>query len=1134
MDFKASGPPAMVWPLTKTFIRVSKIVAFIMLAFCMHLSAKTSAQKITLNEKNISLQQVFVELHKQTGFQFFYNDELLDKAGKIDIEVKDATLEETLNICFKNLPYSYEIVEKAVVVKQKPFQRPGPPSGDIHGRITNDKNEPLQGVNIVVKGTKTGTTTDADGAFVLRNVDLNATIIITYIGYERQEMKLSGKTAIVVSLKQAAESLHDVVVNKGYYTEKQRLSTGNVSIVKGEDIQKQPVQDPIIALEGLVPGLSISQSSGIPGAYSTVHLRGQNFLLGGPNPAISLNDPFYLVDGIPFSSESPTNSFVGGGALGTPYPGELNPYGQNPTRSGLSPFAILNPSDIESIVVLKDADATAIYGARGANGVILITTKKGKPGPLKVDVNFSAGSSRVARKLDLMNTQQYLEMRREALKNDGVVPGLYDFDINGVWDTTRYTDWQRELVDRPASFLNTQVNVSGGTGNTHYLIGGGYSRQGTTFPGDYSNQNTSFFANINSASVNERFHINLSASYNYGLNNVPGDGGLAFTMGLSPDSPPLYDANGNINWQPKGSFRRTWTNPLVFTYSSVKSVSDYVSGNLGLSYRIIKGLEISANLGYNKTETNSQLVYLSNYFAPPNNIPLNSSISMGTGKSNGWIIEPKLSYHREIGAGNLDFLVGTTFQESSSSAIGYYFAGFTSDLFITNPASAQVKSFSGYNTSDYRYNSIYSRLGYNLKEKYLINLTARRDGSSRFGSGEQFGNFGSAGIGWIFSKEGFIQNALPWLSFGKLRASYGSVGSDAIGDYQFVRTYSIGTTQTYQNLVTVNPNGHANPYYQWETDKKLEFGMELGFLRDRINLSISYYRNRTSNQLTSYPLPDFTGSRSVVENLPATIENTGWEFTANSVNVKTRDFRWTTVFNISFPQNKLVSFPGIENTSYRNTYSIGRSMSSALVYHYLGVDPQTGVYTYGTKTGTGLPNYPVDLANQVWSKPITQQLFGGFDNTFTYKGFSIDIRFQFVSQNEIYVPGMQLPGQWSPGGYLGNQPVSLLSRWQKPGDKTNIQLFTSGNNGAANSAFQYYRLSDAAIVDGSFIRLKNLAISYSLPDSWQKKAHLQGLRVYVQCQNLLTITSYPGWDPETGGYNVPPYKTVTAGIQITL
>jgi len=1123
MDFKASGPPAMAWLLTKTFLRVMKIVAVLMCAFCMQLSAKTSAQKITLNEKNVSLQQVFVELHKQTGFQFFYNDELLDKAGKIDINVRDASLEEALNVCFKNLPYTFEIIEKAVVVKEKQVEKKLPQSPiDVHGLITDENNNPLQGVNITVKGTRIIVSTDANGIFNLKNVDSNSTLLVSFVGYQNADISLKGKTAITFQMKVGANAMQDVVVSKGYYTQKQMENTGNVAIVSGKDIQKQPVTDPILALEGRAAGLSISQVSGLPGAYSIVRLRGQNTIPDGK--PVTANDPLYIVDGVPFSSQSLTSTFIGGGAFGTPRAG-VGTYEYHGAGQGISPFNSLNPSDIESIEVLKDADATAIYGSRGANGVILITTKRGRAGKNKLDFNIYSGTSRVTRKMDLLNTPQYLEMRREAIKNDGLGPlssaNPLDFPDLLIWDTTRYTDWQKVLLSNSNHFTNAQINYSGGNANTQFLVGGGYSRQDAIFPGTYLDQKASIHLSLTTASSNQKFHSQVSIMYISDNSNMPSQD-LTQYITLEPDAPPLYDATGNLNWERYGG-TRTWNNPLAYTKKQAKAISELSSGNLQLRYNLFSGVDISCNAGYSEQRMDQTNLNPSTAVAPPlNTIPAFRSSSFSLTKNRSWILEPQLNYAKQISRGNLELLIGTTFQEDSRDSRAETGSGYSNDALLTNIMAATTKNIAGYSNSLYRYNALFGRIGYSWDSKYVLNFTARRDGSSRFGPNRQFGNFGAAGLAWIFSNENWIHDHFSFLSFGKLRGSFGVTGNDQIGDYQYLSTYS-SNGLVYQNISGLFPTVIANPYFQWERVKKLEGGIEIGILRDAVFFSVSYYRNRTDDQLVGYPLPRITGFGSVQANFPALIQNTGWEFTAHIKNINQKNFTWTTDFNLSIPRNKLVNYPGIEKSPYAYTYVVGQPLSIQFLLHHTGVDPQTGFYQVASKTGDGTNAstaqdlYPVQT--------VTQSYFGGIENSFHYKRIQLDFLIQFVKQvGYNYLQSFAVPGTQQ------NQPVEVMGRWQKPGDNVSIQQFTTYD---PHNTYFNYQYSDAAFSDASFVRLKNVVLSYTLGESFRKKVHLENARIYMQCQNLLTITSYKGLDPETQGLSLPPLRTITAGIQLT-
>lgn len=1108
----------------KTLVRAVKLTAFLLFIACLQVVAKTNAQRLSLSVKDVPLSRLFSQIEKQTSYVFFYNETILKDTKPVTLDMKDVSVEEILQASFKGQPLTFFVQDKGIFVKREEKKmavespvNAGVPPTLISGVVRSENGTPLAGATVYIKKLKRSKMTDASGKFTLENVPSGKyEVEISFVGYENYKTEIEvvdQEAKVVAEMKQAVNGLDETVV-KGYYNTTKRLNTGDVTTVKGEDIQKQPVSDPILALEGRVPGLYIQQTTGIPGAYSTIHLRGQNSIPNSIGKLVTANDPLYIVDGVPFGSASLTNSSYGGGAVGNNTTGGV-------VGQGLSPFNNLNPSDIESIEVLTDADATAIYGSRGANGVILITTKKGKVGQTNVDVNVYSGIGKVTHNLKLLNTQEYLAMRHEAFANDGRSPGLTDYDVNGTWDSTRYTDWQKVLIGDVAKFTNVQASLSGGNANTQFIIGGAYSNQGTVFPGNYFDQKTSVHFNLTHSSTNERLHAQLTTSYISDKNKIPASDLTGFIT-LAPDAPAIYDANGNLNWQMKNG-TATWNNPLANIVRQDKAITNNLISNLNIGYILLPGLELKSSFGYIHSQLNQTNLSPATYYAPPNNnnpaVRLND---FATTDVQTWIVEPQLVYHKKMGNGVLDVLTGTTFQENTSNIITQYAYGFASDALIPNPAAASTIALSGNTFTQYHYNAVFGRIGYNWEEKYLINVTGRRDGSSRFGPGKQFGNFGAAGIGWIFSKEQFAQSNLSFISFGKLRVSYGTTGNDQIKDYQYLSTYT-PVASTYQGITGLNPTQLTNPYFAWERVNKLEGGVELGFIHDRIYIIANYYRNRSDNQLIGYPLPILTGFGSVQYNLPAIVQNTGLEFTLNTVNLRLKNFTWRSSINLTIPKNKLVAFSNIQNTSYNSTYTVGKSIFSKRLYHYTGVDPQAGVYTFEDVNKDG----KLSSADYLPTKPITQQYYGGFLNRFTYKKIQLEIFIQFVDQLGFnYTKSFGFPGS------SANQPIYVLARWQKAGDIASIEKFTQSAGAAVTAFGNATTFSDYPIGDASFIRLKNLSFSYQLSDYWQKKAHIQNARIYIQCQNLMTITKYQGMDPETGGLGLPPLRMITGGIQV--
>jgi TonB-linked SusC/RagA family outer membrane protein len=1111
----------------RQIVYAMNLAALIVLTACLQVSARGfSQERVSLVEKDAPLKEVLKEIGRQTGYRYFFVDQWEAQAKKITVDVKNVSLEAVLDLCFKDQPFTYSIVDRTIVVQQKGVEKKAtsatsPPS-DIKGRVTNDKGEPLVGASIEIRGSKKGALTDANGVFELRQVDPDARVIISYTGYVSQEISVRRGAFLPVSLVQSINSLDETVVI-AYGTTTKRLSTGDVSTVKAADIEKQPVANPLLALEGRVPGMFITQSSGLPGSGVTVRVQGQNSISNG-------NDPLYVIDGVPYTSQLlPGISGILGGSGGIVSGGVG-------TISG-NPLSFINPADIESIDVLKDADATAIYGSRAANGAILITTKKGKAGQTKVDINLQDGWGQVARKLGLMNTPEYLQMRHEALKNDGIVsPAATDYDINGAWDATRYTDWQKKLIGGTAQYMNANAGISGGSALTQYLVGGSYHRETTVFPGDLSDQKGSLHFNINNISADRKFHLQLSGSYMVDNNRLLGTDLTNTAIKLAPNAPAIYNTDGSLNWAPIASGVSTWTNPLSYLYNKYSNKTNNLISNAVLSYRVLPGLDIRTSLGYTNLQSNETIINPLVAVLPESRPATNRTAVYGSNSINSWIVEPQASYERSIGRGKLQMLAGTTVQQNNSNGQQLRGTGYNSDLVLEDIKSAAAVTVVSTIASVYKYNALFGRLNYNWMDKYLIDLSARRDGSSRFGAANQFHNFGAAGAAWIFTREDFFNKSLPFVSFGKLRASYGTTGNDQIGDYRFLNLYNPTSVATpYQGTIGLLPNGLTNPYLQWEETRKWQFGMDLGLWKDRILFNVNYFYNRSSNELINYALPYLAGFTSVTRNFPATVQNSGWEYSLNTVNIKTRDFDWTSRINLTLPQNKLVAFPNLSTSTYASNLVVGEPITIVKLFHFLGVDPATGVYQFADSHGT-----PTSSPNAITDKTVlvntAPKFYGGFDNSFRYKGFELDMLFQFVKQVGLnYFFGSE-PGYYYSTTNVGNQPLTVLPHWQKPGDITSIQRYSTYSSSSLVNAFNNAsNSSDAAYSDASYIRLKNLSLSWQLPDGWIRKVRLQNARLYLQGQNLLTITRYMGMDPENRSTaSLPPLRVLTFGLQVGL
>lgn len=1068
--------------------------------------------EITISLKDVTLKQALQEIESIAKVKFVYSRSYLNLDEKVTLEVAGKKLGDVLDelLTPREIKFAVHDSENFVVLTQARMRGIIPTDGNtipgtrplapirISGKVSDASGGVMAGVNIVEKGTTNGTSTDSEGKYSLEAAD-NAILVFSFIGYKSVEEQVDGRSVIDIIITEDQAVLDPVLVNAGYWKVTEREQTGSISRLSSEEISRQPVGNPFQALIGRLPGVNVQQTSGLPGAQFNIQIRGRNSLRSEGN------FPLYVVDGVPLSS----TSIASGISAAIP---------------GSNPLVGISPADIESIEILKDADATAIYGTRGANGVVLITTKKGGPGKTRLDLNIYSGVGKVSHFMKLLNTEQYMMMRNEAHRNEGLDILPDEYDLLGVWDTTRYTDWQRTLIGGTANVTNAQLSFSGGSENTTFSLGSGLYKESGVTPGDFSNKKISTHFNVAHTSRDKKFELSLQGTFVLDDNTLPYNDLTRFALSLPPVAPALYNEDGTINWA-DGSWP-LGNHPIAFTMIKFRATTQNLISNARLSYEVLPGLRIKASVGYTNTllnETTSNPIEAND----PAWAITTGFTDFGRNTLTTWIAEPQLEYKKQIGPGTLTALVGSTFQESVREGTSLRADGFTNNAFLKNIRAATSIIVNSTNYTQYKYNAFFGRINYNLRDKYIFNLTGRRDGSTRFGPGNQFANFGAAAAAWIFSEESFLKGQ-DLLSFGKIRFSYGITGNDQIPDYGFMDTYS-PTLYPYQGRSGLVPARLANPDYGWETTKKGEVSLDLGFFRDRISLSTSYYNNRSSNQLVGYPLPRIAGFGSVQYNLPATVQNTGLEASLRTVNINRTSFSWTTNVTFTLPRNKLIAYPDLASSPNSSAYEVGKPLNTLRAFRSMGVDPQTGLYTFEDANQNGVQaEIPGDLVS---TQRLGQNFYGGVNNHFEYKGFALDVFVQFVNQtgrNRIY----SLPVFYNPGGF-SNQPVEVLDRWQKPGDITDVQKFSVLGDG-------YYSYvsagnSDNTVDDTSFTRIKNVSLSYDLPGKWINPAKISSARLYLQGQNLFTSTKFIGMDPEQGFIaGLPPLRFLTAGIQITL
>jgi len=1113
-----------------------KLTALMLFVAFMQVSASTLAQKVTLSERNASLTTIFEQIRNQTGYDFAYTTATIQAARPVTIDVKNVDLTEVLERIFADQPLNYTIENKSVAVSIKEpsffdrlsdkvknaFKIPA----DIGGTVTDTLSNPIAGASVSIKGTNITTQTDSKGNFNFPNMPQGKyTLVFSYVGYEKSEITIINtgtNTRVGLVLRRGTSQLDQVQV-VAYGTESKRFSVGSVATVTADDIEKQPVTNPLLALQGQAAGLVVTSTGGIPGSQVTVQVRGQNTLLNNTlNNYTNLkpyDQPLFIIDGVPFASQNNNiNQIASLVSTQTYTGGNIQPGG------GFSPFNNINPADIESISILKDADATSIYGTQGSNGVIIITTKKGNPGATHFDLNVNTSFNSAADPVQMLNTQQYLQLRKDAYAADGLTPGndpnnylAYAPDLT-IFDQSRYTNWEKIIDGKTTNNTDVHGSLSGGTVNNTFIMSAGYDRSTYNYPGDFADQRFTFHSNIHHLSTDKRLTVDMTTDFGYDQNNSAGYGGGQDIV-LPPNLPGLLTPSGGLIWNYQGV---DLTSDQF--YSGLQQPTTLQNYNFNaafhISYKIWNGLSIGADVGYNRNTTNEHNIDPTSSQNPAGYDVIATSTFANTIYQT-INVEPQIKYNRTFGKGVLSALIGSTYKKNTNYSTQIEGSGYSNDNLLGSINGATtLTAFDGSNI--YKYSAGFARINYIYDSEFILDLSGRRDGSSNFGPGQQFGNFGAVGAGWIFTEEKIFKSSPSVLSYGKLSGSYGTSGSDGIQAYQYNSLYKIiPYFPAFQGIIPTSPYNLYNPDYSWALKKSLNIALDLGLFNNHLLFNATYYRDRESNQLVNYPLPVQSGISSVLGNLDATVQNQGFEFTINSTNIKTKNFSWKTNFNLTFNRNKLISFPNLANSSYSSQYVIGQPTSIVYGYRYKDVNPTTGLFEFYTKDGTVTSNPAYGPASIGGDEvPIANQevrYMGGFGNNFSYKRFSLYVFCQFSSQNAPnYLAEIYSSNQL---GTAYNQPTAVLGNyWKAPGDVAQLQRLASSQSSPAiyPSAIKFDQ-SSGVYSDDTYLRVKTVSLSYQLPDAFLKKIDIKGGSVFINGQNLLTFTDYKVGDPELPG-----------------
>lgn len=1091
---------------------------------------------VTVNQEQTKLPKIFSIIENQTKFKFTYNNGKVDLDQKVDLNVQNENLYEVLTKLVHQTGLSFIQINENIHVRPIDYQNEKvriqleEEDKEITGVVADASGLPLPGVTILKKGTTIGTVTDLDGSYSIE-ADAGDVLIFSFVGFSTQEVTVGNSSSLNVQLSDDTKSLEEVVVI-GYGAVKKSDLTGSVSSVKATEIQQTPITSIDQGLVGRASGVMVTQTSGMPGAVASIRIRGSSSLQGG-------NEPLYVIDGFPVYSGSG--------------------YGQTGGNARMSGLATINPADIESIEILKDASATAIYGARAANGVVLITTKSGKEGKDQITFDAYYGVQNVAKKIDVMNAYEYATLVNEAYTNDGLNPVYDSSKMAELQANPKGTDWQDEIF-RSAPIQNYQLSFSGGDKKTNYSISGNYfNQEGVIINSGFKR----YSARINlTRDISDKFrvgtNVNISRTDSRAVpTDAGGTGGVVTgAMKFNPVLPVYSDEALGVYTQ-VNSPGLIYPNPVASAKEQVReSAMTRVLGNLYGEWEFIPDLTAKVSIGTDLTNTKFDTFIPSNIF---------ESGGIAVARINGgyttnWLNENTLNWNKKLNDDHsFSVLGGITFQKNFFEGFGASSQNYVNNVLEENSlGSGSTYNQPSSSKTEWSLVSYLGRVSYNMKERYLLSLNGRIDGSSRFGDNNKYAFFPSGALAWRVIEEDFMKGSRVFSNL-KTRVSYGVTGNQEIGLFNSLPTLSNTTYTLGRNLVTgFFPNSIPNPDLKWEKTGQFDFGLDFGFFDERLRFTADYYLKKTTDLIYDVSVPYVSGFASSLQNI-GSMQNKGVELMIEADIVAKAEFRWTSSFNISFNKNKIIELGGEQykdvgtNDGHLKTGSVHRLVVGqpiGLFYGYVTdgiiqnseelaagpVGPTNWIGGRRYKDISGPNGVPDGLVNATYDRQIigdpNPDFYGGFTNTFSYKGFELNVFTQFSKGGDIFNYNemeLLLPS----GGQ--NVYQKLVDRWT-PSNPSAIYPVATTNRSAV--------FSDAFIHDGSYAKIKTLTLGYTFPYSDSKV--LSGMKIYATGQNLLTFTNYTGYDPEVsyrgasnlelgedfGGY--PQSRTFMVGVKLNI
>jgi len=1053
--------------------------------------------RLNMDLNDVTVQSVLDEIENQSEFFFLFNRKLVDVNRKIDVSIEDQDINRVLAQVFKGSDVRYVILDRQIVLSPAEHLRTTRAvfqPQTVSGTITDENGDPLPGVYVTIKGTTQGTLAVEGGNYSIEVDGPEAVLVFSFVGTESQEIVVGNQTTINITLVTEAALLQDIVVI-GYGTVKKSDLTGSVSQVKSEVISSLPATNVQLAMSGRTPGVEVIQTTGAPGAAVNLRIRGTNSIQGS-------NEPLYVVDGFPYSG--------------------------NPTN--------INPSDIESIEILKDASATAIYGSRGANGVVLITTKGGFSGNTQVDFHMGYSVQTIRKKMDLMNASEYAELANEQAVNDGVAPYFTAAEVSAFGEGT---DWQ-DVLFQNAPLLNTSLMVNGGNEKTKFSVGGSaFLQDGIMKGSDYDRY--SFRTKFNH-DLGENFRVDVSLNASRVKSDRKDSGGGARGTSLfnaaitSPPTAPEYNPDGTIyDFLPLHPFvSPDQHNPLYYIEETEQtSRSNVVLGNAAFIFNPIPSITIKV-LGGIENRDRREDTFRTLEFR-------NSAgyANVNTDQFTSLLSENTISYNGSFaGMHNISAVAGFTYQNFLLTSLSADGTGFLSNVFQTyNLGAAGTPGIpeSGYSESTLL--SWLGRVNYSLNNKYLLTVSFRADGSSRFTEGDKWGYFPSAALAWRLSEEAFLQN-ISIISDLKLRASWGLTGSQAISPYSTLNQLSSGNTVFGDNLYTTFAPGSRLPSdLKWETTEQIDIGADISILNNRLSLTADYYIKNTRDLLNTVGLPSSLGYTTTIQNV-GSVQNRGLELGLGGFLVSGSDFQMDVNANLAFNQNEVIELPGGEDVLTNFVGNINLNANVGILregqpigqfYGWLedGYDAN-GFIKYKDLDGDG----SITDDDKTYIGQSYPTFIFGLNSSMSYKNFQFTFFINGVTGNDIFNMGAATAIDYGRGL---NAPREIYTdHWTPSNTDAKYPVITKNASQEA---------SDRFVEDGSFLRLKNIELAYSLPVEQLGLTGIRELQVYASGQNLVTLTAYSWWDPEVNSkgadgvrrgidqYTYPIFKSFTVGIR---